>query len=267
LAKKQAARGAAAEKLGWRLGMQAYTFNRYTFFEAVDKTASLGMRYIEAYPGQVVSKQHSEVKISHEMPAAVRKVVKAKLKSKGVKLVNYGVVRLRKDEAACRTVFDFAKAMGIETIVSEPTRPALRLLDRLCKEYKINIAIHNHPRPSRYWSPKIVRNACAGLSRRVGSCADSGHWMRSGLDPLKALKMLKGRIVSLHMKDLNEAAGDAHDVPWGTGKGEVRALLEELRRQRVRAVFSIEYEHNWLHSVPDIRKCVKYFDKVAAELV
>ena len=26
-----------AEKLGWRLGCQAYSFNRFTFFEAIDK--------------------------------------------------------------------------------------------------------------------------------------------------------------------------------------------------------------------------------------
>ena len=41
-----------AEKLGWRLGCQAYSFNHYTFYEAVDKNASLGLHYIEAYPGQ-----------------------------------------------------------------------------------------------------------------------------------------------------------------------------------------------------------------------
>ncbi len=41
---------ASAEKLGWRLGCQAYTFNRYTFFEAIDKTHGLGLRYIEGFP-------------------------------------------------------------------------------------------------------------------------------------------------------------------------------------------------------------------------
>ena len=29
-----------AEKLGWRLGCQAYSFNRFTFFDAIDKIAS-----------------------------------------------------------------------------------------------------------------------------------------------------------------------------------------------------------------------------------
>ena len=37
---------------GWHLAIQAWSFNRYTFFEAIDKTASLGLYYIEAYPGQ-----------------------------------------------------------------------------------------------------------------------------------------------------------------------------------------------------------------------
>ena len=35
----------AGEK--WRLGMQAYSFNRFTFYEAVEKNKALGMSYIE----------------------------------------------------------------------------------------------------------------------------------------------------------------------------------------------------------------------------
>ncbi|HPU97891.1 MAG TPA: hypothetical protein PLO53_08035, partial [Candidatus Hydrogenedentes bacterium] len=45
-----------AEALGWRLGCQAYSFNRFTFYEAVDKTAAVGLKWIEAYPGQWRSK-------------------------------------------------------------------------------------------------------------------------------------------------------------------------------------------------------------------
>ena len=60
LAAADLAKGAPnAEKLGWRLGCQAYSFNRFTFFEAVDKTASLGLHYIEGYPGQRISKKLS----------------------------------------------------------------------------------------------------------------------------------------------------------------------------------------------------------------
>ena len=243
----------AAEKLGWHLGCQAYSFNRFTFYEAIDKNQSLGLHYIEAYPGQKLSPEKPDVTFDHNASPEVREEVLAKLEAADVKLVNYGVVGLPNDEAESRKVFEFAKAMGIETIVSEPPADAFDLLDKLTEEYGINVAIHNHPKPSRYWDPDRVLAAVEGHSKRIGSCADTGHWMRSGVDPLEALKKLEGRIISFHFKDLNEFdSRKAHDVPWGTGQANVKALLEEVKRQGLSPiVFSIEYEHNWENSVPD----------------
>jgi len=252
---------------GWRLGVQAWTFNRFTFFEAVDKTAALGLKWIEAYPGQRLGGEDAKAVFHHTMSEKARAAVKKKLAAAGVTLVNYGVVGLPNNEAECRKVFDFAKEMGIETIVSEPPPEAFPMIDRLCGEYGINVALHDHPKPARYWSPDIVLKAVAGRSLRIGACADTGHWMRSGIRPIDALKKLKGRIISFHLKDLN-VFGDrsAHDVPWGTGKADVRGILEEMHRQGFQGVFSIEYEYNWENSMPDLRKCVAFFKKVAADL-
>ncbi len=253
---------------GWRLAVQAYSFNRYTFFEAVDKAASLGLDWIEAYPGQRVSAERPDAIMNADMPAAIRWEVQKKLKDAGVRLINFGVVGLPNDEAACRQVFDFAKVMGIETIVSEPPEDALDLVDRLCREYQIRVAIHNHPKPSAYWNPETVLKAVQGRSRWIGACCDTGHWMRSGIHPLDGLKMLEGRIVSLHLKDLN-LFGDpknAHDVVWGTGKADIQTLLAELDRQGFKGPFSIEYEYNWTSSVPEIRRCVEYFNATAGAL-
>ena len=50
-----------AEKLGWRLGCQAWTLHQFTLFETIDKVASLGLHYIEAYGGQKLSKDLPEV--------------------------------------------------------------------------------------------------------------------------------------------------------------------------------------------------------------
>ena len=252
----------AAEKEVWKLGMQAYSFNRFTFYEAVDKTQSLGLRYIEAYPGQRLSSEKPDVKTDHNMSGQDRKLMLQKLREAGVKLMNYGVVGLSNNEAACRKVFDFAKDMGIKTIVSEPPENAFDLIDKLCKEYKISVAIHNHPKPSHYWNSDTVLKVCKGRSNWIGACADTGHWLRSGLNPLEEIKKLKGRIVSLHFKDLDQG----HDVIWGTGKCDVKAMLAELARQKFEGVFSIEYEHNWLNSVPEIAGCVSYFEQAAAEL-
>jgi len=263
----EAAKGAPnAEKLGWRLGCQAYSFNRFSFFEAVDKTASLGLKYIEAYPGQRMSKDRAEG-IGEKLSADDRKIVKQKLADSGVKLVNFGVCDLSKNETDSRKVFDFAKDMGVETIVSEPDEAAMEMLDKLCGEYGINIAIHDHPQPSHYWNPDILLAAVKGRSKRIGACADTGHWVRSGLKPLECLKKLEGRIISFHFKDLvSDPKEGYHDVPWGTGVCDVKGMLAEIHRQGIKAVFSIEYEHHWDNSLPEIAQCVAYFDKIAAEL-
>ena len=127
-----------AEKLGWRLGCQAWTFNRFTLHEAIDNTAELGLHYIEAFPhGQKISASRSE-QFGPKMSVDARKDVKKYLADKNVKLVNMGVGPYDKE------AFEFAKEMGIETLVSEPPFNAFDAIDKLCEEYKINVALHNH---------------------------------------------------------------------------------------------------------------------------
>jgi sugar phosphate isomerase/epimerase len=111
-----------------------------------------------------------------------------------------------------------------------------------------------------------VVKACKGHGNRIGACADTGHWARSGLKPIECLKKLEGRIISFHFKDLNQLGLDAHDVPWGTGICDVKGMLMEIHRQKLKAVFSIEYEYNWDNSLPEIAQCIAYFDRVAVEL-
>jgi sugar phosphate isomerase/epimerase len=247
-----------ADKLGFRLGCQAWTFNRFTLFEAIDKTAELGLKFIEAFPhGQKLSKENS-AKFEPKMSAADRKEVKKHLEEKGVKLVNMGVGPYD------REAFEFAKDMGIETLVCEPKFDAFDAIDKLCEEFKINVALHDHPKPSPYWDPEIVLKYVKDHSKRIGACCDTGHWMRSDLNPVECLKKLEGRIISFHLKDLNEFGKKAHDVPWGTGRGDVKGMLTEVKRQNIKPVFSMEYEHEF--TMRDLSECVAYFEKVCEEL-
>lgn len=254
-------------RLGWRLGTQAWSFHHVTFFEAVNKTAALGLNYIEAYPGQRLSPAEPEVIFDQHLDAAGMEKARMKLQSAGVSLVNFGVVNLPNDETESRRVFEFAKSMGIETIVSEPPRDAFDLLEGLCSEYGIRVAIHNHPAPSAYWSPESVVAVCEGRSEWIGACADTGHWIRSGVDPLEAMRALEGRIVSFHSKDVDTRSPDALDVPWGTGVGNMKEQLSEIRRQGIKPVISIEYELSTdADPVADMAKCVAYFESVCNEL-
>jgi sugar phosphate isomerase/epimerase len=247
-----------ADKLGWRLGCQAWTFNKFTLFEAIDRTAQLGLHYIEAFPhGQKLSAENSEI-FGPKMSAEGRKAVKEYLASKNVKLVNMGVGPYD------REAFEFAKEMGMETLVSEPKFDAYDALDKLCEEFKINVALHDHPKPSPYWDPEIVLKVCKDHSKRIGACCDTGHWIRSGLKPVECLQKLEGRIISFHLKDLNEFSRSGHDVVWGTGAGDVKGVLTEVKRQGIKPVFSMEYEHQF--TMRELAECVAYFDKVAAGL-
>lgn len=252
---------AAAEKLGWELGMQAWTFHQDTLKDAIDKTAQLGLGYIEAFPGQKLGGGQAEDAVFIQgMPQAQMDIVKGWLNAASVKLVNYGVVGLDSNEENDRKIFDFAKAMGIQTIVSEPTFDSFDVVEKLADEYGINVALHNHPKPSPYWDPQIVLDQVKGRSKRLGACADTGHWIRSGIDPLEAIKLLEGRVISLHLKDLNEKSAEGHDVPWGSGVDNIPAILDELHRQGFKGVFSMEYEYNWGKAMPELAQCVEFFD-------
>lgn len=246
------------EKLGWKLGSQAYTFRLFTFAEALDKIASANLRYVEAFPGQPVGAGSSE-KMTYELSPEGRKLVKQLLKDRGITVHAYGVVGA-KDEAEWEKVFQFAKDLGIEVINAEPAENQLDYLSKLCDQYNIKMAIHNHPEPSHYWNPDVVLKALEGRSQKMGAAADVGHWMRSGLNPIECLKKLEGRVYHVHFKDLN-GFGDkkAHDVIWGTGKLGLKEVQAELKRQNFKGMISAEYEYNWENSLPEVTESVVNF--------
>jgi len=248
---------------GFAIGCQAYTFNRFSVFEAIDKTAAAGGKVIEFYPGQKLSPTEPTVVFNHDASDEVVAKVKAKLGEAGLRAVNYGVVEVPADEPGARKVFDFAKKLGLRSITTESTG-SLDTIERLVKEYDIGCGIHNHPRrpndPSyRVWDPAYILEIVKGRDARIGAAADTGHWTRSGIKPVDALRLLEGRVVSVHLKDLNVfGQREAHDVPFGTGVGDVPAVLDELRRQAFGGNISIEYEYNWESSVPEVAQCIGF---------
>ncbi|MFZ4862209.1 sugar phosphate isomerase/epimerase family protein [Sphingobacterium sp. Mn56C] len=246
------------EKLGWKLGAQAYTFRLFSFAEAVDKIAASNMRFVEAFPGQDIGSGSTE-KMGYGLSAEGRTLVKKILKDKGVTLYAFGVVGAS-DEAEWEKVFSFAKDMGVQVITTEPNEDQLDILSKLCDKYQIKIAIHNHPDPSHYWKPETVLKAIEGRSKLMGAGADVGHWMRSGLDPVACLQKLNGRVYHLHFKDLNKfGVQDAHDVHWGTGKLPLQGIIDELKRQKFKGMLSAEYEYNWENNQADVAQSAANF--------
>ena len=273
------------ESLGWQLGAQAYSFRLFTLEEALNKADSIGIKYIEGFPGQKIG-AGIEGTMDFHMSSGKRDSVLQLFKKKGIAIVSYGVVTPQ-TEADWNQLFEFVKGMGLKQFVSEPDPKFIPLVSKLADQYQINVAIHNHPRPSRYWSPDTLIKYTAGYSKRLGSCADIGHWVRSGLDPVAMMKKLEGRIFESHMKDLHEkpsaeyaafllnaplpgqprASGGAtrpqppagpHDVPWGTGISNIKAVLQEFKRQGFKGPLFAEYEYNWTSNAPEIAQSMQY---------
>lgn len=178
-------------------------------------------------------------------------------KSKGIKIVASGVV-ICENNTEWDQLFAFAKAMGIQTITCEPALNQLDYVEKLADKFNIDVAIHNHLKPSIYWNP----NDLMGRSKHLGACADVGHWKRMGIDPIEALRKCEGRIKSLHFKDVDKVGTDSFDTIWGTGVCNVESMLKELKRQNFLGLFAIEYEYHEENPDPDMKECIKYFNQI-----
>jgi sugar phosphate isomerase/epimerase len=247
---------------GFAIGCQAYTFNRFTVFEAIEKTAQAGGKVIEFYPGQKLSQDQPNVVWDHNASDDAVGKVKAKLAEHGLKAVNYGVVGIPKDEAGARKIFAFAKNLGLRAITTESTE-SIDTIEKLVKEFDIAVGYHNHPRQPnnpnyKVWDPKYVAELVTGRDPRIGAAADTGHWVRSDLKPADCLRLLKGRIVSCHLKDLDRMGAGAHDVPFGTGVSDIPAVLQGLKRQKFAGNISLEYEYRWENNVPEVAQCIGF---------
>jgi len=252
----------------WRIGAAAWSFNNVTFLDAVKRTAGLGLKYIEAFEGQrVAADLDPAIKMGADLSDEVVARIRKALDEHGVTLTSIYIRKVPGEPAACRAVFERARRLGAGMIVSEPASGDIEAIEPVCEEYKIDLAIHNHPtEASEYRDPGYVAKVCKGRGPRIGVCCDTGHWQRRGIDTIEGLRTVEGRIFSLHLKDLNERTQDGHDVPWGHGQGRIADVLAELRRQNVDPrIIAVEYEHNVAWSLPEMARCVAFFRRTIAD--
>lgn len=251
----------------WKLSMQSYTFHLFTVLEALDKTAELGLNYIEIYPGQRMGPEFDDAVFGYNLTPDQQDQLKGLAASKNIKIISSGVWTASRDEWA--QVFAFAKNMELEFISAEPAREDWDVVESLAKEFNINVAVHNHPNENSYWKPEILLDYIGDRSPLLGSCADVGHFKRMNIDPIPALRKLEGRLISMHFKDIapDGENNTLEDVVWGTGVLNVKEILEELKRQNFKGYFTIEYEANWENNLPEIKESIDYFNKTSEAIL
>jgi sugar phosphate isomerase/epimerase len=241
-------RARAAAPAGFMLGIQSYSLRSFPVDEALADIQELGLHTVEFF------EKHLAVGSSQEQIDQM----KGKLAKREIKLLAHGVNGFGKDEAANRRVFEFAKKASIRNISADPSPDAFDSLDKLVEEYDIRIAIHNHGPGARYNQVDDVLKAIQGRHKLIGACADLGHYIRSGEDPVKAIRMLEGRLYGVHLKDFDEPKGDAKGVILGKGRLDVVEVFKALKKVEFPAdgALSIEYEEHADNPMPDLRDCV-----------
>ncbi len=249
---------------GFKLGVQMWTFMRFSFTDALNKVDSTGIKYIEAFIGQKLGGNLSG-SFGLDMTKDTRDSVKSLLKKKGIKIIAMGVIVPRNREEWIKT-FELAKDFGLSYVTAEPIKSQWDMVDSLAGVYGIPVAIHDHPKPNMYWSPDSVLAATVGHPH-IGSCADIGHWARNGLNPVECLKKLEGHIIGVHLKDVVQFNNPrANDTVVSKGVVDLPAVLAELKRQNFKGMLSIEHESNWYNSVPDVLFTKNYYDSLVQKL-
>jgi len=244
---------------GWFIGSQIYSFKEFTAFEAIAKTKEAGGNIIEIYPGQIM-KPGSAIKIHHTMTEEAIVEFLAECKRQEIRPVNYGVVAGNTPEDV-NAIMTFAKRLRLYAVSTESTEQVIAW-EAAAIKHDIKVAFHQHggsmSKPEyKVWHPLYILGVVESRDKRLGASADIGHWCTSNLNPVECLRILKGRIVSVHLKD-KQTVGEAPVVVAGTGVVNVAACLEELAKQDFNGNISVEYENEWKDNVKQVKACIDF---------
>jgi len=238
-----------------RLGLQSYSLRAFKFDDVVAKTKDLGLHYIEFFGA------HFPMGMKPEELAATQ----AKLAAAEIKVDAYGVVGIGKDEGGIRTMFEFAKKAGFDVYTANPDPAGFDLLDKLCPEYGVKVAIHNHGPGDKRWGR--LQQMLDGLKDRnpnLGVCLDTGHLIRAGDDVIDGVRKLGPRLLAFHFKDCNEQNSD---VVVGKGKTDLVAFFTAVRDVKFNGPFALEYEIDASNPLPGIAESCKAINEAVAKVV
>ena len=229
------------------LGIQLYSLREFSLEAALDHAKQIGFTQVEFYSKML------PLDSTAEQIADVRK----KVADRGLSISAHGVNRFTKDAAANRKLFEFAKAVGIPTITADPDPDSFANLNDLVKEFDIRVAIHNHGPKHRYNKAIDVLYAVEKFDPRIGACADLGHYIRSGEKPTEVIRLLKGRLYGIHLKDFAEMQDKAKGVVLGKGHLDCQGVVDALLAVDfpVNGAFSLEYEENPKDPIAEIKEC------------
>ena len=244
----------------WKLGVALWTFHTVNFPQSLDKVDSVGLKYIEPNTFHKTGAELKDSMILQLSPSGIDKL-KSMISQKGLTCESIYIVG-DSTIGSWKKQFDIAKQMGVRFVTTEPPLNMWDSIDSLAGAYGIKVAIHEHWRGfSHYWNPDTTLMALKGHPN-FGVCADLGHWPKSGINPLDAVKKLHGHILALHLKDIAAYNNPKLvDVPVGTGVVDFPAIFRELKSQGFNGPIYIERDAvEFPSNVPSVKQEIKYYN-------
>lgn len=214
----------------WKFGVALWTFHDVDFPTALNRVDSAGLVYIEPNTFVSAGAEFKDSVIGKLSMAGIDKL-KSMIAQKNLKVESLYIVGDSTIDS-WKKQFDIAKELGVEYVTTEPPLNMWNSLDSLAGAYGIKIAIHDHWLGfSHYWNPDTTLMAMKGHPNFY-VCADFGHWPKSGINPLDAVKKLSGHIIGIHLKDIAAYNNTSlKDVRVGTGVVDFPAIFAELKKQ------------------------------------
>ena len=223
----------------WKFGVALWTFHDVNFPKSLDRVDSAGLVYIEPNTFHSAGPDFKDSVIGKLSLASIDKL-KSMITQKGLKVESLYIVG-DSTMASWKKQFDIAKEFGVEYVTTEPPLNMWNSIDSLAGAYGIKVAIHDHWKGfSHYWNPDTTLMALKDHPNFY-VCADLGHWPKSGINPLDAVKKLSGHIIGIHLKDISGYNDPSlKDVVVGTGVVDFPAIFAELKKQNFNGHIYIE---------------------------
>lgn len=250
----------------WKLGVAFWTFHTFSLPDALALIDSAGIDYVE---GVTFFKSGAELKDSliGQLSTAGIDKVKSMIAGHGLHVESLYIGGDSTVES-WRKQFETAKALGARFVTTEPPLEMWGEIDSLAGVYGMKVAIHEHWKGvSKYWHPDSVLAAIKGHSN-FGACADLGHWPKSGVNPVEAVKRLEGHIIALHLKDIAEFNNPKLlDVPVGTGVVDFPSVFAELKKQKFKGPIYIERDaEDKPSNLASVIKTLEYYNNEVAKI-
>ena len=147
---------------GLKMGVATYSLRELNIEDAIQAVKRVGLKYIS------IKNVKNHIDLSHT--SEERKQRAQMFRDAGVTPLSVGNVSMRTGEENIRKAFEYARDIGVTTIVCAPSHDSIPILDKMVKEFDIRLAIHNHgPEDKGFFpSPYDVMRAVEKFDKRIG---------------------------------------------------------------------------------------------------